>query len=62
MQLPFSYYVQAPGFIISWEIQDFGGSKEERSSSPRFLSLSQITLVKARVERTWPQIAGQHLT
>jgi len=41
-------YIQALGFFILWEIQGFGEGKEKRSSNPRFLSLSQVTLVRAR--------------
>jgi len=46
MQPLLSCYVQASEFFISWEIQSFGGGKEERSL--RFLSLSQVTLIRAR--------------
>jgi len=34
--------------FISWEIQGLEGARNERNSSPRFLSLSQVTLVRAR--------------
>jgi len=52
--------------FISWEIQGFGGGKEERSSSSLFLSLSQVRLVRpratSRVICVKPQIAGQRPT